>query len=256
MKILVANYKMHLGVRESVALARGVLLGIRGNEHLPEIVLCPTHTALAEVRKIVARSHVQLGAQNVAAEPDGALTGEVSAMQLADVGCSFVLVGHSERRRALHETDADVHAKVLQAHAAGIVPIVCVGESAEERGAGKAEHAVRAQVRAALGGVQQPRKLPVLLAYEPMWAIGAGKGAEPGDVVAMHRVVREAAAEALHVDPSTVGVLYGGSVTGDNAYAYLREKEVNGVLVGGASVKIQDFLRVLGATVEVMIAQS
>lgn len=255
MKTIIANYKMHLGVRESVALARGVLRGIRGADVLPEIVVCPSYPALAEVRKALARSHVRLGAQNVAAEAAGAVTGEVSAAQLADVGCAYTLVGHSERRRGAHETDADVHAKIVQLHAAGITPVVCVGESAEQRANGSAESAVRGQVLRALEGAVWPRKMPVMFAYEPVWAIGSGQPATVADVLAMHRVVRQAAADALGVAEDEVAVLYGGSVDGENAYQYLREREVRGVLVGSASIKMHEFLRIVDAAIDVVNAQ-
>lgn len=242
MKTIVANYKMHLGVRESVALARGVLRTLRGGEVMPEIVVCPSYTALAEVRKIVARSHVQLGAQNVAAERAGAFTGEISAQQLVDVGCTHVIVGHSERRR-MGESDADVNKKILLALDAGLTPILCVGEKAET------------QVRAALQGVSVSRKGVLCIAYEPEWAIGTGKSPAVTEVVEMHRRILATAVE-MHVPAAQVQVLYGGSVDGENAYALLREPEVQGVLVGGASVKIGEFERVVAAAVEVLTAQS
>lgn len=255
MKMIVANYKMHLGIRESVALARGVLRGIRGADVLPEIVLCPSYPSLAEVRKAIARSHLRLGAQNVAAEPAGPLTGEIAASQLADVGCDIALVGHSERRRALRENDEDVRKKVQLLHVAGMTPIVCVGETAEERASDAAESVVRGQVLRALEGLQWPRRMPIVLAYEPVWAIGTGQAATPADVLAMHRVVRQAAADALAVTEQEVAVLYGGSVDGENAHQFLREREVSGVLVGSASMKIHEFLRIVQVAIDVMHAQ-
>lgn len=256
MKYIIANYKMHLGTRESAALARGVLRGIRGAEVLPELVLCPSFPALADVRKIIVRSHIALGAQDVATESGGAMTGETSATQLVDVGCQYVIVGHSERRRLLRETDADVHKKILHAHDAGIIPIVCVGETAEQRAAGQAEAVVRAQVVAAFDKVTQPRRSPILVAYEPVWAIGSGTPATPADAVAMHRVIHQAVTDTLRLTGEAIVVLYGGSVDGTNAHQFLREREIGGVLVGGASIKIHEFSRILEAAVEVLRAQS
>lgn len=255
MKIVIGNYKMQVGTRESVALARGVLHGIRGSETLPDIVICPTYTALGEVRKVLARSHIALGAQNVAAVPAGAMTGEVSAAQLADAGCTYALIGHSERRAALGETDTMVHDKISQALAQAITPIVCVGEAKEVRDAGRAEEVVAAQVRAAFSGIRPPKRMKAVVAYEPLWAIGTGTSATPADVIAMHRIIRKAVHEVVDIDDADVVVVYGGSVDGANAYSLLREREIDGVLVGGASVKIHEFLAVIAAAAEVIDAQ-
>lgn len=255
MKYVVGNYKMYLGVRESVALARGVLRGIRGSEVMPEIVLCPSFPALTEVRKIIARSHVTLGAQNVAAVAPGAMTGEVAAAQLADNGCEYVIVGHSERRQWLNESDDLVREKLVQAFAAGLTPILCVGESAQAREDGTSEAMVARQL-AALRDVTLPRKRKLVIAYEPIWAIGKGTPATPADVIAMHRFIRSEARRYIDVAEEDIVVLYGGSVDGSNAYEYLREREVNGVLLGGASVKLHECLAVIGAAQEVMEAQT
>lgn len=252
--MVIGNYKMHCGIRESTALARGVLRGLRGGTHVPEIVLCPSFPALSEVRKVVARTSVSLGAQSVAAVASGALTGEVSAAQLKDAGCDYVLVGHSERRRTLGETDAVVHEKLVQAYAASVTPILCIGEDAAARTAGNAETAVAAQIAAAFGDLAVSRSERVIVAYEPVWAIGTGVAAEPADVVAMHQHIRRTLKSL--VGEREVFVLYGGSVDGKNAYAFMRERDIDGVLVGGASVKLAEFLPIIAAASEVMHAQS
>lgn len=254
MKYVVGNYKMQLTGRESAALARGVLHGIRGGEVLPEVILCPSYTALTEVRKVIARSHVALGAQNVAATPAGPHTGEVSAAQLVDSGCTHALIGHSERRHGLGEDDAAVNGKVVQALAAGLTPIICVGETHEERSAGQAEAVVARQVAAALAHVQLPKRTKCVFAYEPVWAIGTGSAATPADAVAMHRVIRHAVL-GTDVAAEDCVVLYGGSVDSASAYTFLREREIDGVLVGGASLKIHEFLAIVAAGVDVMQAQ-
>lgn len=242
MKLIIANYKMHCGVRESTALARGVLRGLAGETHAPEVVLCPSFPALVDVRKVIAKTHVCLGAQDVASTPNGAFTGEVSAAQLKDAGCAYVLVGHSERRERLGETDTMVREKLVQAYAAGIAPVLCVGENPE------------AQVAAALQDVTVPRGERVIVAYEPREAIGTGNAARVEDVVSVHRAIRRVLATVAPEREACV--LYGGSVDGTNAHDYLRERDVDGVLVGGASVKLAEFLTVIAAGAEVLRAQS
>ncbi len=243
---------MHCGIRESTALVRGVLRSLRGVTHVPDIVVCPSFPALAEVRKVVARTHVCLGAQNVASEAGGALTGEVSAVQLKDVGCDYVLVGHSERRTQLQETDGMVREKLVQAYAASVVPVLCVGEDAQARAAGTAEQTVTAQLTAAFADLAVPYAEHVVVAYEPVWAIGTGDAPEPAEVVAMHQHIRRVLASLM--GEREVFVLYGGSVDSKNAHAFLRERDVDGVLVGSASVKLSEFLPIISAATEVLQA--
>ncbi|MFA6017871.1 MAG: triose-phosphate isomerase [Patescibacteria group bacterium] len=256
MKTIIANWKMHLGIRESLAQARGVLRFIMGNEILPEIVLCPSFTALSEVRKVLVRTRVALGGQTTGTERFGAFTGDISVAQLDDVGCTFVIIGHSERRAMNGETDDVVNAKMKLVAQTSIVPVLCVGESVPDRESGMAESTVAAQLVMALRNVEFARSSRLLVAYEPVWAIGSGKSARISDVVAMHGIIRKTLEELLknmHVD---VQILYGGSVSGENAYQFLREPEIDGVLVGGASLKIQEFEAIIFAARDVMIAQN
>lgn len=256
MKTIIANWKMHLGIRESLAHARGVLRFIMGNETLPEIVLCPSFTALSEVRKVLVRTRVALGAQTMGTERFGAFTGDVSVVQLDDAGCTFVIIGHSERRVMNGETDDVVNAKMKLVAQTSIIPILCIGESTADRESGSAESIVIRQLTTALRGVEFARPSRLLVAYEPVWAIGSGKSANISDVVAMHRIIHETLEGLLknmHVD---VQILYGGSVNGENAYQFLREPEIDGILVGGASLKIQEFEAIVFAARDVMIAQN
>jgi triosephosphate isomerase (TIM) len=255
MKTIVGNWKMNVGTRESVALARGILLALRGKKALPTVIACPPYTAIAEVRKVVARSHVLLGAQDVFWEEVGAFTGEVSVRMLGEHGVTHVIVGHSERRRVLGETDEMVGKKLACALGAGLVPILCVGEDKKERAEGKAEDVVGRQLTAALGSLTPKGRAKLMIAYEPVWAIGTGEAATPADAVAMHAFIRAQAGKLLPSLASSTQVLYGGSVDGSNAYAFLREKEVDGVLVGGASVKLKEFSDILAAASEVIEAQ-
>jgi len=253
MKTIIANWKMNVGSRESVALARGVLLALKGKKQLPEVVVCPPFVALGEVRKIVARSHAALGAQNVFWEETGAFTGETSTRMLVELGVSHVIVGHSERRRLFGETDEAVGKKIVAALSAGLVPIVCVGEDKAVRAEGKEHEFVATQLRGALKGLHLRHKERILVAYEPVWAIGTGVAASPADAVSMHAFIRSLVADLLPgVKASQVSILYGGSVDGANAYAFLREDEVDGLLVGGASVKLSEFGKILDAAMNVL----
>lgn len=256
MKTIVANWKMHLGIRESLAHARGVLRAIMGNEVLPEIVLCPSFTALSEVRKVLVRTHIGLGAQTMGIERFGAFTGDVSVAQLDDVGCHFVIIGHSERRAMNGETDAAVNAKMKIIAQTSLIPVLCVGESKADRDAGHAEKVVIEQLRLALQGVSFAKGARLLVAYEPIWAIGTGVSATSEDAVAMHKTIHTVLHDFVGKGKVDVQVLYGGSVSSENAYQFLREPEVDGVLVGGASLKMQEFEAILFAGRDVMIAQN
>ncbi|TAK03864.1 triose-phosphate isomerase [Patescibacteria group bacterium] len=255
MKTVIANWKMNVGTRESVALARGVLLALRGRSCFPETVLCPPFPALSEVRKVLARSHASLGAQDLFWEDAGAFTGEVSPRMLLEHGVTHAIIGHSERRQHLGETDEMVGKKTRAALEAGLNAILCVGETAAERDAGAQEAVVERQLRAALTGARPKGQARLLVAYEPVWAIGTGRSASPADAAAMHAHVRSLVAKLAPALSSRLSVLYGGSVDGKNAHSFLREKEVDGVLVGGASVKHTEFAEILSAACDVIEAQ-
>ena len=256
MKTIVANWKMNVGVRESVALARGTLLTLRGRKLVPELVICPPFVALSEVRKVVARSAAALGAQNVFWEDSGAYTGEISPRMLVELGVTHAIVGHSERRTILGETDEMVNKKVLHTLASKITPIVCVGESRAEHQAGKTQEAVLHQLKTALSGVRLRVTDRLLIAYEPLWAIGSGQAASVSEIVETHTFIRSVLQELFHErGAGQMRVLYGGSVDGENAYGFLREPQVDGVLVGSASVKINQFKDIVHAACEVLEAQ-
>lgn len=247
---------MNLGIRESVALARGVLHALRGKEETPEVILCASFTALSEVRKVLARSRVHLGAQNCGIGRSGAFTGDVSVAQLEDVSCAYVIVGHSERRHLLGESDDVVRQKVATAMESKLTPIICVGESMAEREAGREKSFVQGQVASALDGLVLPRGKKLILAYEPVWAIGSGNPASVQDAISMHEFIRAEALCHVKADPEDVVVLYGGSVTDENAYGFLREDQIDGLLIGGASLKPHEFGGILTSGVEVMVAQN
>lgn len=239
MKYIVANWKMNLGIRESVALARGTLLALQGKEVVPEVILCPSFSALAEVRKTLARTRMHLGAQDVGPGRSGAFTGEVGVAQLEDAGCSYVIVGHSEQR-ALGE-DEETVAKKLAAvwESQGLTPILCVSSAAE--------------LKPSLARIKPSRK-KLFVAYEPTWAIGTGNPASPADAV-RELTTLKADLESLGFAAENLVMLYGGSTNAENAYSYLREPVIDGLLVGGASLKVQEIHGIISAAHEVITAK-
>ncbi|MEM9604567.1 MAG: triose-phosphate isomerase [Pseudomonadota bacterium] len=212
-----------------------------------ELLVCPSFTLLSAVHDVLDGSPVVLGAQNLASEPKGAFTGEVSGDMLVECGCRYVIVGHSERRTLFGESDADVARKVAQALASGLTPIVCVGESLAERDSGRAPDVVRGQLDGALSGLSDAQLAACVLAYEPVWAIGTGRSATPDQAQSVHADMRAwlsaRSASAAHA----VRALYGGSVKPDNAGALFSQPDIDGALVGGASLVGQDFLAIARA---------
>lgn len=251
MKTVIGNWKMEVGTRESIALARGALLSVRGKRVIPELIICPPFTALSEVRKVVARSSVSLGAQDMFWEDSGAYTGEVSPRMLEEHGVSHVILGHSERRQILGEIDEMINKKADTALGHGLTPIICIGETKEQRDAGEAQSVVENQVRAVLKDLVLKGKDEIMLAYEPIWAIGSGESAQATDAIEMHKVIRRIVNDVMG-EGAKVKILYGGSVNDENAYSFLRESEIDGVLVGGASVKMSQFTKIVDAAADVM----
>jgi len=242
------NWKMHKGPTEARRLALEIRNGLLGGRHAAEVVICPPYPSLAAVREIVHESPIGLGAQNVHWEAQGAWTGEVSAPMLRDAGCSHVIIGHSERRQHCGETNATVRKRVAAALQAGLQIIVCVGETLAEREAGATERVVATQLREGLEGLAAEAWRSLTLAYEPVWAIGTGRNATPEQAQEVHAYLRglvaasagRAAAEALRIQ-------YGGSVKADNAATLLGQPDVDGALVGGASLEPESFLRIVAA---------
>lgn len=256
MKTIIGNWKMSVGVRESIALARGTLLTLRGRKIIPDVVICPSFVALSEVHKVVARTSVALGAQNFFWEEQGAYTGETSARMLTELGVSHVILGHSERRLLMGETDDFVNKKVIQALNHSLIPIICIGETQQEYDAGQTRDRIQTQLVSALNGVQLKSKDQLFVAYEPIWAIGSGQTPEVFEILTIHSFIRSVIQESFKsIDGSSLSVLYGGSVDGENAYQLLREQEVDGVFVGGASIKLNQFKDIIAAAGEVLEAQ-
>lgn len=245
---IAGNWKLNAGTAaEATELARGVVDAV-GSEDAVDVAIAPPFTALAAAHAALAGSKVALAAQNMSAEPSGAFTGEISPSMLVDSGCSHVILGHSERRQLFGETDAQVAAKLRAADGAGLVPIVCVGETLEEREAGRTHEVVEGQVSGALAGLGAGEATGLVLAYEPVWAIGTGKTATPDQAQDVHAAIRGWLEGLLGSDrAATTRIQYGGSVKPSNAAELLSQPDIDGALVGGASLKAADFAAIVEA---------
>ncbi len=244
--LVVGNWKMHGTVAFARELAREVAAGSRSLTNV-EVAICPPHLLLSSAAAELVASDVKLGAQTVSEFLQGAYTGETSASMLNEVGCRFAIVGHSERRHLFGETSDAVAAKATAALEAGITPIICVGEVLEERHSGATNAVVAGQLRPFTDGNGGDVLRSAVIAYEPVWAIGTGETATPEQAQDVHRFIRSSIKE---VDPTTadaIRILYGGSVKPDNAANLFRMPDIDGGLIGGASLKADDFLRICGS---------
>lgn len=250
-KFLIAgNWKMNTTAASSAELA-GAVAARAAELAAVDLLVCPPSVYLADVKAAIGGAAVAVGAQNMYHEPSGAFTGEISADMLKDVGCSHVILGHSERRHILGETDADINKKTHAALAAALVPVVCVGELLEQREAGKTADVIRTQFDGSLAGLSAEQMAGTVVAYEPVWAIGTGKVATPEQAEEVHADLRKLIAERYNqATADAVRILYGGSVKPDNAAELLGQADVDGALIGGASLKADDFLAIAAAGVE------
>lgn len=244
--VIAGNWKMFKFVNESVDTALALKSLVANAGHC-EVVIAPVFTALKTVANRLEGSNVKVAAQDCAAESKhGAHTGEVAADMIKDAGCSYVIIGHSERRQFYGETDASVNAKTKSALEAGLVAIVCVGESLAEREAGSAENVVKTQLTAGLAGLTVADMERIIIAYEPVWAIGTGKTATPEQAQEMHGVIRRTVAETHGKQVAdAVRILYGGSVKPDNIGELMAQEDVDGALVGGASLEAESFAKIV-----------
>jgi triosephosphate isomerase len=244
-KLIAANWKMYKTPEQAQAFLSAFLPHVW--EHTrDDIVICPPFIALPAVAEATRDSRLSMGAQDMFWEKEGAFTGAVSGHMLRAVGCTHVIIGHSERRQYFGETDDTVNRKLRAALASGLIPIVCVGEVLQEREAGVTEDVLRRQVSIAFRDISSGMAIPIVVAYEPVWAIGTGKTATPELAAEAHRVVRAEAAEAFGEGVSTgMRILYGGSVKPDNANALMSQPEIDGALVGGASLDPKSFAAIV-----------
>lgn len=241
-KLIAGNWKMNLDRAGGIALAKGVAEKA-GEVPNVDLLVCPPSVYIAPVADAVKGSKVAVGAQNMYHEASGAFTGEISAAMLKDLGATYVILGHSERRHILKETDADINKKTLAALAAGLIPIVCVGELLEEREAGKTAAVIKTQFDGSLANVSAEQIEKTVIAYEPVWAIGTGKVASPEQAEEVHADLRSLLAKRYNgAVAEKVRILYGGSVKASNAAELLGQPNIDGALVGGASLKVDDFI--------------
>lgn len=245
--LIVGNWKMNGSVNSAAALLQTVLATPRPAD--VEAVVCPAFVHLPLCRERLAASNIGWGAQNISDQPSGAFTGEVSGAMLAELGCGYVIVGHSERRALFGEVDATVVQKAKQAIANGVVPIACVGETLQERERGDTNSVIAAQVTALLDGLSAVELERLVLAYEPIWAIGTGKTASPEQAQQVHAFIRRLWEEHAkgRATAARVRVLYGGSVKADNARPIFAQPDVDGGLVGGASLDAEQFTAIITA---------
>jgi len=242
--VIAGNWKMHKTGPEGAAMVTALLPLVRDAREV-EIVICPPFTALEAVGRALAGSAVRMGAQDVHWQAEGAYTGEVSAGMLVAVGCSHVIIGHSERRQYFGETDELVNRKVKAALSAGLVPILCVGETLEQREAGQTEEICRTQVEGGLKGLAPEQVKGVIIAYEPVWAIGTGRTASPQDAQQVIRSIRQVIREIFGEAAEAVRIQYGGSVKPENAAELMAQPDIDGALVGGASLQAETFAAII-----------
>ncbi|HEV3237708.1 MAG TPA: triose-phosphate isomerase [Gemmataceae bacterium] len=248
-KFVAGNWKMYTNAATGTQLAKALVQGL-GNEDRVKVAVCPPFPYLKLVGEALGGSRIQLGAQNVYTEKEGAFTGEVSPTMLVDVGCRYVIIGHSERRHKMGETDELINRKVKAALAAGLQVILCVGETLQEREANHTEQVLQTQLTAGLQGLLgNPNPLvAVTIAYEPVWAIGTGKNATPQQAQEAHAFIRGRIAKQFSQESANaLTIQYGGSVKPDNAVILLHEPDVDGALVGGASLVADQFLAIIQA---------
>jgi triosephosphate isomerase len=246
--LIAGNWKMNTDLLGAGRLAAEIAAEV-GQKQDVEVLLCPPSVYLSAVGKVVAGSYIQLGAQNLYFEKSGAYTGELSAAMLKDVGCRYVIIGHSERRhiRWLAEGDELLCKKVAAALAAGLTPILCVGETLAQRDAGTTEKVVQTQLDGGLAGIADADLEKIVIAYEPVWAIGTGRNATPLQAQEVHAFIRARLRARSPAAAEKVRIQYGGSVKPDNAGELLGQIDVDGALVGGASLKSADFLAIIRA---------
>jgi triosephosphate isomerase len=243
--LIAGNWKMHTTVREAQELASAV---VRAAAKVTdrEVMIAPPYTALAAVGKMLADTGVKLGAQNVHWEDEGAFTGEISAPLLRDVGCTMAIVGHSERRHVFGETDSMINRRLTGAIHSGLIPVLCVGETLKQRDLDQTLEVLEEQVRSGLAGVEVVDGGELVVAYEPVWAIGTGKTATEGQAQEAHSFIRKLLSDICEKNiAAQVRILYGGSVKPENIDSLMQQEDIDGALVGGAALKADSFERII-----------
>ena len=245
---IAGNWKMFTTVQEGVKLAQEIVAGIKdqGNKNDAEVIICVPFTHLSEVSKVVKGTMIGLGAQNIHNEDQGAYTGEISPLMLKSVPCEYVIIGHSERREYFKESNQFLNSKIKKTLEHGLTPIYCVGEKLEEREANKTFEVIETQLKEGLAGFSPDQLLSIVVAYEPVWAIGTGKTASPAQAQEVHAFIRKQLASLSNVKTADlITIQYGGSVKPENATELMNQPDIDGALVGGASLKADSFLKIV-----------
>ncbi|MCH8326048.1 MAG: triose-phosphate isomerase [Bacteroidetes bacterium] len=247
-RIIAGNWKMHNNLSESQNLVTKLVNGLNDQNINREVIICPPFTSLTEVSNLLSGTKIELGAQNMHFENKGAFTGEISADMLKSIGCKYVILGHSERRNIFGETDELINRKIKQALISELTPIFCMGETLEQREDGITNDVIKKQISEGMKGLSEEDVNKIIIAYEPIWAIGTGKTATPEQAQEVHKFIRSLLRENFSENSSqNIPVLYGGSVKPDNAEDLLAKEDIDGALVGGACLDVDSFISIINA---------
>jgi triosephosphate isomerase len=243
--LIAGNWKMNKSAKEAVELVRGIKAGVASAKDT-EVLICPTYTSLAAVKDEINGTNIKLGAQNMHWEAKGAYTGEISGPMLAELGVSYVIIGHSERRQYFAETDENVNKKTRSAFKYKLTPIACIGETLEERENNTTFKVIERQIRSGLASLSEDESKKLVIAYEPVWAIGTGKTATPDQAQEVHAFIRKIYSQMYGADASQcVRILYGGSMKPDNVSELMKKPDIDGGLIGGAALEADSFNKLL-----------
>ncbi len=250
-KIIAGNWKMNKDIHETASLINEMKERLRDFKNEVDVVVCPPYTSLVVAKSLIKDSPVKLGAQNMSQHDNGAYTGEISAKMLVSLGCQFVILGHSERRQYFKETNEVVNLKIKKALSLGLKPIVCIGETLEEREAGVTDKIISTQIKGVLRELVAPEIEKLIFAYEPVWAIGTGKNATPEQANQVHKQIRKLISQMFNWTlAEKLSILYGGSVNPQNALSLFSQSDIDGGLIGGASLQSNSFVSIIQAGVE------
>ncbi|KUG25791.1 triosephosphate isomerase [hydrocarbon metagenome] len=247
-KVVAGNWKMNMNLSGTIELISAIKKELSKSESKTEVIVCPPFTSLETAVTLVKGSSIKAGAQNMHYENDGAFTGEISADMLKSVGCEYVILGHSERRTLFGESDEMINKKVKKALSSGLKPIFCVGETLEEREKGLTEKIVENQVKNGLSGIEESDLSDLIIAYEPVWAIGTGKTASPEQAQEVHKFIRNLISKLYSNNfADNLTIQYGGSVKPDNAEELFSQPDIDGGLIGGASLQADSFVTIVNS---------
>ncbi|MDI6767295.1 MAG: triose-phosphate isomerase [Bacteroidota bacterium] len=251
-KIIAGNWKMNKDIHETATLIAELTERMKDFRNEVDVIICPPFTSLVLANALIKGSSIKMGAQNMSQYDDGAYTGEISARMLLTIGCEYVILGHSERRQYFKETDELINQKIKKALSVGLTPIVCIGETLEERESGITDKIITTQIKGVLKELTSSEVEKLVIAYEPVWAIGTGKNATPEQANQVHKLIRKLIGQmySWNLAEKTV-IQYGGSMNAQNASSLLSQSDIDGGLIGGASLKSEAFMAIIQAAVEV-----